>query len=387
MAEAQTDRVGLSIVEESTYGVTPSGNLQRLRFTGESLRQDTQTTQSNEITTDRQITDIIRTQISASGGINAEVSYGAHDLLLQMGFASAGWSSPVTVGPVTTISFAASSGTSQVITDSGSGFGSIVANQWVEVRGATNAANNGYFKVTSASAGSLTLQNASGVSETAGQTITVVMGGQMVNGTTLRSASIEREYGDISTFSAFLGMMVNDFSMDIALNSPITAAFNFLGSKQTTPGSTIGSGYDAAPTNNIMNVTDSVKGIISGGNSVCVTRANFQIQNNLRQRFCAGTLGATSIGAGKVVGTGTVQLYLEDMTHVDRYLAFSETSMAFIVEGPSGNAYVIEFPSVKLSQAPAPANAQNSDVFVDLQFAAKKDASEAITVRISRFAA
>lgn len=82
---AQSDRVGLAYVEESSFGVFPSGppTLKDLRITGETLGQDTQTTESQEIRPDRMTVETARTNISAAGDINFELSYGSFDDLLE----------------------------------------------------------------------------------------------------------------------------------------------------------------------------------------------------------------------------------------------------------------------------------------------------------------
>ena len=80
---SDTSRVQLAYVAESSFGVQETGsNLQILRITGESLKQDVASSQSNEIRSDRQIASIRRSRITASGGVNFELSYGTYDALL-----------------------------------------------------------------------------------------------------------------------------------------------------------------------------------------------------------------------------------------------------------------------------------------------------------------
>ena len=72
---ADTSRAGLAYKIESEWGETPtSGNIKPLRFTSENLKIERQTTVSEEIRPDRQITDLIATNFSANGEINGEFS-------------------------------------------------------------------------------------------------------------------------------------------------------------------------------------------------------------------------------------------------------------------------------------------------------------------------
>jgi len=76
---ADTSRSQLYYIPEVTYGVAPSGAYKALRFTGESLAQAQETTESQEIRSDRQVSDVIRNAISATGDVNFELSYGTFD--------------------------------------------------------------------------------------------------------------------------------------------------------------------------------------------------------------------------------------------------------------------------------------------------------------------
>lgn len=80
---SDTNRIKLAFVKESVYGEQVAGaKLQTLRLTGESLKQDSSIIPSEEIRDDRQIANIVRTTIGASGGVNFEMSHLTYDDLL-----------------------------------------------------------------------------------------------------------------------------------------------------------------------------------------------------------------------------------------------------------------------------------------------------------------
>ena len=63
---ADADRIRVSYEAESAFGViaaTTGEDLIDLRITSESLRQDTNSTTSQEIRSDRQITDVVRRKV------------------------------------------------------------------------------------------------------------------------------------------------------------------------------------------------------------------------------------------------------------------------------------------------------------------------------------
>lgn len=82
MADASQNE--LAYVKETAWGDTPATpTMETLRFTSDSLAQDTQTSESQEVRSDRQIPDVSRTGASVAGDINAELSYGALDDFLE----------------------------------------------------------------------------------------------------------------------------------------------------------------------------------------------------------------------------------------------------------------------------------------------------------------
>lgn len=70
----------LASIIETTFGVQVTGsNLQTLRVTGEGLKQNTESMQSNEVVAGRQIAAYVRNKVNVSGNIDFELSYGSFD--------------------------------------------------------------------------------------------------------------------------------------------------------------------------------------------------------------------------------------------------------------------------------------------------------------------
>lgn len=101
---SDTNRTGLAFVKETTWGTTPASALQTLRYTGESLDYTVETTKSNEIRSDRNISDLTVVGFTASGGFNFELSYGTFDELLAGALMST-WATDVLKNGTTETSF------------------------------------------------------------------------------------------------------------------------------------------------------------------------------------------------------------------------------------------------------------------------------------------
>ncbi|MBB76530.1 MAG: hypothetical protein CMJ75_18655 [Planctomycetaceae bacterium] len=386
---ADSNRVALRYWEEVTFGAAATGTptFKSLRLTGESLNQATSSSTSNELRSDRQVSDLIRTGVNAAGAINGEISYGAYDDFFQYALLSSGWSTEQEVSG-TTFSVTAGSG-SYVIADSGSGFGSFAVGQWVYIKGFASNDNNGWAKISAASAGSITVtNNGDGSTVIAGPTVTITMGAQIVNGTTLTTLNIEKEFEDLSNeFELSTGMSIESFNVSVTSDAILTCAFNFLGKSQTSNTATVGDGSPtAAPTDGVMNAIDNVVAVYENGSTYDVTQLSFDLNNNLRARLQVGTLGAISLGTGTVSVTGAHQGYYASKTVMDKYLNDTVSSLAFIFVKDT-DAYVIEFPQIKYSSGQRVAGGINQDIIADMQWTAYRDPTEGITVRIQRFTA
>ncbi len=75
---AVTDEASLAYGVQSACG-TPQTALTALRYTSENLALSTQSTQSNEIRSDRNVSDLVRTGASLGGAVGFELSYETFD--------------------------------------------------------------------------------------------------------------------------------------------------------------------------------------------------------------------------------------------------------------------------------------------------------------------
>ena len=81
---SESNRTAIYYIPEVTYGVTPVNAVWKtMRFTGESLSTAPTTVTSNEIRSDRQVSDLVLTGEQMNGGINFELSAQTYDALLE----------------------------------------------------------------------------------------------------------------------------------------------------------------------------------------------------------------------------------------------------------------------------------------------------------------
>ena len=381
---SDANRVQLAFVEETVFGAKESGSpLQILRYNSESLKQDMATTISEEIRADRQISDVARIGISASGGIDFELSYGSHDDFLKAALLSSAWTSELRVEKLTLSVDAADNS----FNDSVSGLGSFIANQWIFTAGFVNSENNGFFKIVSKTSSKIIVSGGTLVTEVVdADPREIILGSQIVNGTTLVSYNLEKDFKDLSNILSLIkGMSINTLSLDVPADGIIKGNFGFMGSSEESLAASAGSSYTSETTTVIMTGANHVESFLEDLSDLAILSFSLALNNNLRTRLQVGTLGVASIGTGSIEITGTLTLHLANSTLFDKFLNQTVTSIAIAVQDNAGNGYVIELPSVKIIDGTRSAGGLNTDVIGDFDFRAYMDSSESISIRIVRF--
>lgn len=402
---SDSSSVQLYYVEETAWGEVPAGppTLNEFRFTQDSLAQTTETTISEEIRSDRQVSDIVRTAVSAGGDVGVELSYASHDDLIAGALAD-DWSSLINEAAVAAAFTTASPGPgSFVLTPSPIPSPNWLLNvrvgQWLQIGGSlTSPTNDGYYKVASVDAvsGVILFDQAPPSAEGAG---TFTVKGQMINnGVTRKSFSIEKLFSDITdplaspeaVIQYFTGMRVGTMNLTIAPGAIINGSFSFEGKQAFSVGSTIGDGAPSAVSaNDVLNAVDNIRDILIDGvaDSNCqFTNIDFTVDNSLRAQPCIGQLANNGIGLGRTLVTGTIEAYLLDRSFLDRYLNFVTTSLSFRAT-LGGDNYIFDFPSIKFTTGTTETGGNDQDVLVSVEFSGKRDAGDDFTIAINRFAA
>jgi len=385
---SDANRMTLAYIEESTFGVIEPANptMQDLRFTSESLRQDTNSTESAEIRADRQIADVIRTGISGAGDISIEYSYSAFDDFFEAGLLSAVWTTESQdIAGANTVSV---DGANVYTIDAGTWTVTPAVGSWVEIRVFVAAVNNGYKRVTASTTTTMTVTGAATSVEAtvAGASITTLA--HVTNGTTLRTFNIEKEYADVASLFALLtGMAIDGVNLDISSDQLVTGGFSFVGSRSlSSRTATMGDGTNtAAASNEVMNAIDNVPTVLEALVTYDVTGFTMALTNNLRARVQVGTLGAISLGTGTVGITGTTLAYFDALTIMDKYLDATTSDLVVVLEDDAGNGYVFDLPQVKYTSGQRVAGGLNQDIIAEMAYTAFRDPTLDYTLRIARF--
>ena len=384
---SDSNRVQLSYIKETTWGVTPATAPPiEIRMTGESLTYDLSNTTSAEIRSDRQVSDLIQSGASMTGGFNFEFSYASFDDFL----AGALWStwSAKKATTSTAISVATASSLNKFVTSVATDIAGIVVGQWIKTSGFAAATNNGYFQVTAVATTALTVGTAL-QKVTAGATVTL-QARYLRNGTTENSFSVERNHTDLTNIHfIYTGLVCNSMSMSLNAQNIITGSFDFVGKASTvstgamTSGTMVGAN-DNTPFNAISNVAN----ILEGGTAIasCLMQSlDFSLANNVRGLTSIGFAGNCDIGVGQIDVTGTLNAYFKDTALYTKYINGTETSISYRVTDIDGNSYIFTFPRIKFESDKQNAGSSNQDIVENIGWRAIRHLTYGCTIQIDKF--
>lgn len=394
MAFADSNRVSLAYIAEITAGTTPgSGNGAYLRITGESLDYTINTTISNEMRSDRQVSDLIPTDASTTGGFNFEWIYGAFDTLIAAALCSTFSADLAIVGIAGDISSVASG---QHLTSTlSTKFNAVVVGQVIQTSGWTGANNNGLWIVlTKASGQDITLQSLAGstvllTDETPATTAAHIKGSMIRNGVTKTSFTFEKNFVDVTQFIDYTGSYVDTMTFTVKAGSVITGSFGIMGFKGARyavtqlPGSTT-----AVNANQVESAVANVLSINDGGDisTQSFTELTLNLKNNCRKQPAIGSLNVVGIGFGQFEVSGTVTLYFATGAEYDKYLAQTATSIRFETKDSGGNKTVWSLPQLKFQTGKVVAGGKNQDVMATFTFSSIVDPTTGCMMQIDKVA-
>lgn len=392
---ADGGRTVIYSLEESTWGTTPGSAMNTVAYASSITGGiEAGNVLTNALRSDYNKPKQNRTTEDGSLAVNFELAYGDVPLTDWFeGLFRNDWAAAVS-NSGTTISFDASGST---IDDSGSGFSTAWANRWVEVSGTSN--NDGFYFVTSATTSALTVDSSLGdaplTTEAAGATVTVDNDGSLLQGSTLKSYTIERYHSDMSStpYVAHLGMRPAGGSLTVDAGALVNGQISFQGKAPSDPAaSSAGTGAaNAASTDELLNATSQISLLFEGGSAISANASSIGLNfgSPVRPQHALTSKDPFGIGGNSREFTGTLNLYWDDNAAAiyQKLLDDTASSLYFKLNDADGNDIVFSFPAIKYRGGNADVSDVDSDIFVPLEFYCELDDTTSIMAQIDRFAA
>lgn len=384
---ADGSRHSLYAVEESTYGETPNNPaLELVRITGTTLGLDKDSLQSEEIRSDRQISDFRLGANRVNGDINFELSYGTFDKLLEGVLLSAAWAAPADTG-VATID-ATTTGYSRVsgsfLTD---GF---AVGQTVVVTGYADSNANGNFEITAVDALTITASPLEGqvqVNEVGGGDEQIVAASRIKSGITRKSFSFVRHFADITDkpYHIYRGVELNQVQLSIAANAMVTGTFSVVGKSQALAADLTELGTPTYPAATTSAPVDSFTGELkeAGTTIAVITEISLTLQNGIEPRFVVGSKNSIKPSVARSNLTGQITAYFEDSALLDKFINETESSIVFNMPDADGNNVKFVIPRIKYTGG-RPDVQGEGPITLSMPFQALRDNTEASNFVIER---
>lgn len=388
---SDSNLASLAYIAETTLGTTPATpELTALRFTGEDLGTNKETVASQEVRSDRQVPDLAKVGLNPSGSIDFELSYEPFKPFIASALGNT----------VQTVSIAALTvaldSSAQTITGVASDFDDVRVGSLIKISNAADTGNNGNKRVVAKNAdGSVITLAAGSLTDTNASDAIDIDGVNVTNGVLKPSFTLEKgivNSAGADFFQTYLGMVVDSMSIEMESKQIVTGSFEFLG--MTAPAGSADtidndSTYTDAPNSSIINGTNNFGTISIDGVAASEKFKSISLEcgANLRGKDAMGTEGFFDIGTGTFEVTGSLMVYFLDNDFPDLIRNHTSVALEWYFEDPDGNRIYFYLPNVKLNNGDPAIEGINTDVMIEAEFQAIRDATTGITMSIDFIAA
>lgn len=388
---SSSNRVRIALIEESTYGVTPgAGNFMTARFISESLSGSPETTESQQIRTDRLSSGQVVTGLTVGGDMAFEL---AKETVLDELIESAMLSTWSTFAAVV-VGLDLDNTAKELTRSAGTWAGNNVAvGDFLTLDGFVATANNGaviqVVEIISTTViryvGPSTLVTEDG---SASLTTQFEQADKIAIGTTKKSFSVEKKFEDLTDKALiYKGMMVSQMNLNVSYGEIVNGAFTFAGNNYInadTAGEHITDGrtIDAPATSQSMNgsidmpfLTSSAVGDLDEV-TFCIQSVEISLNNNMTPQNCIGETAPVDYSPGTAQIGVTLSAYLADGNWDVLQKKLTQTSFAlgFIVKNADG-WYGFYMPAVQVSFDDPASPGANQDIIMNMTGTAKVGAS------------
>lgn len=352
-----------------------------VRFVSEKYSGTPETTQSNQIRTDRMSSGQVVTGLKVDGGHNIELAKEtAIEDFLESAMYNA-WDTTVVSGTFSTALDATAHtmtrGSGSYITD-GVKVGDILV-----MTGFVNAGNNVPVQAMIVTDLVLTFAGPSGlVTETHSATYT--RGNKLSIGTTQKSLTIEKTFLDLTTKAIlYKGALVSTMELDIAYGQLISGIFGTSANGYTSASAasdflSYQEYIDAPATTQSMNgsvdmpftMTDVTGSFAQNG--FCIQSLKIQLSNNLQPQTCIGNSAPEAYNPGTAAIKIDLSSYLKDSnwTLLARKLSQAPFALGFMVKNTDG-WYGFFFPAIQVSFDDPQSGGANQQISMSMSGTAK----------------
>ncbi len=372
-----------------------TGEFKTARFISEQYSGSPETTESQQIRTDRMSSGQVVTGLTVAGGHSFEL---AKETALEDFMESAMFAAWVTTPATITASIALDATAKTMTVASGFTAAGFVVGDFVQLSNFASDANNVVVMVTAVSDTVISYVGPEGMA-TITESATITRGDKLAIGSTKKSLSIEKAFTDLTTKAInYRGMIASAMDLKVEYGSLISGSFEMSGNDYEPADSAAEfmsylSYITAAATTDTMNgsvdmpflATDVTNTWDTG--DFCIQSLDMKLSNNLSVQTCIGRAAPENYNPGTANIEITLSSYLKDgnWDMLARKLTQESFGIGFVVQKGT-SWYGFYMPAIQVSfDDPASAGA-NQDVSMDMTGQAKVGDAGESALTIYKFA-
>jgi len=382
---SSSNRVRVTLIEEATYGVTPgAGNFETLRYTSEALSGTPETTESQQIRTDRQSSGQVVTGLTVGGDTNHEL---AKEDVIDSLIESAMYSTFATSAPVA-VDLTVDTTLKTITRSAGDWNSDIAVGDLLILTGFANTENNTEVMVTEIDSATVINFVGKDMVDEVGAGTSYELADKIAIGITKKSFSIEKKFEDLTTKGInYRGMIASQMSMALTYGEIASTTFTFQGNDYVTADQasdlmTDGRTINGAATSNSLNGSVDMPFLINSASGTldettfCIQSVELTLNNNLTAQTCIGETAPKDYSEGTASIEVSITAYLEDANWdlLSKKLTQEPFSVGFLVKNVDGY-YAFFLPAVQVSFDDPASPGQNQDVFLNMSGTAKVGAN------------
>lgn len=213
---------------------------------------------------------------------------------------------------------------------------------------------------------------------------------QLKAGTTRRSFTVERYFGDIAAldkpFHRYTGVEFNTMQLQVNANAMVTGTFGVVGKDMATDTAIIAGATYGTPTT--TSPLDSFTGTLEEDDTTIavITEIQLNLDNGLDPRFVVGSKTTIRPSIGRSNISGTITAYFENSLLLDKFINETESSIKFALPDGLGNELRVELPRIKYTGGQPDVQGEGP-ITLSMPFQALLDSATGTNIIIEREAA
>lgn len=386
--------VVMSYGEEVAWGELPAVQFKQIRMTGEGFREQKTRARPEEIQPKGYVEHAITQSVAAEGSLNFAFSYRTYDDMLA-GLLNGTWQTPLAInsaGNDIEASTSLSGGAHGFTSSTASKFAGVRPGQYIKTFGFTNAANNGIFRVVSASGTEIRVAGSPLQAETPSTGTQAIRGSTLRNGVDIHTFTFQKQLAS-ALFLLYSGAYVSEGNLSAQQGNFMEGAFSFLVKderKATTNQST--GAVQPAPTGRVIDTVEGVRNLMVNDAPIEAVTQGIDItvtKNNARAQYGIGNASAQGMARGTIEVSGTMSMYFLNFDMYDLYKAETDQIVSFAAIDNTGGGYVITLPAATLMNPQIVAGGPDTDLLAEFELEGNPGtgAYDGVVIQIDRLPA